>query len=150
VLRLRLVVPEIKRHVFHRVAAVSCLSQQLVEEIAEVALVLRRGRVQLAGELGELETGVVADAEELDQFVALRVGEVGELAGGEGEDDFFGGRVLFAEVGCVAEAERLGGCGGAEGLYVVCEEGWCQCLFCFVLFRFVLGGEEKRNSADIL
>jgi len=64
--RLGLVVPEIKRHVFHGIASISCLHQQLVEKIAEVALVLRRCRVEFAGELGGLQGRVIADAEQLD------------------------------------------------------------------------------------
>jgi hypothetical protein len=42
-------------------------------------------------------------------------GEVGHVGGGEFDNDFVGGGVLFAEVGRIAEAEWGFGCRKLEG-----------------------------------
>lgn len=134
--------PEIERHVGEIVNPVPALVQQLVHQVAKVALVLRGGRVELAGHFGGVGAGVVAHAEEFDEFGVLGGREGGvEEGGSEGYDDFAGGGVWLAHVGCVAEAERLGGCWGFEGAGLVCEIGDCGSaaveLVCHVVDRRV-------------
>ena len=58
---------------------------------------------------------VVARAGEFDKFETLGGGEGGEVGGAEFQDDFFRGRVRFAHVSCVAEAEGGFAGGGDEG-----------------------------------
>jgi hypothetical protein len=79
----------------------------------------------LAGELDDVRGGVVAGSGEFDEFGDLdggeTVGRVGKVGGRELADDFVGGGVEFAEVGCVAETEGGCGCWGCEGLCEVCD-----------------------------
>ena len=104
---------EIDGDVVELVAAFARFLHQRVDEVAEVALVLRLAFEHLAGELGDVGAGVVADAEEFDQREPFG-GEEGEVDGGEFEDDLECGRVRFAEVGRCAETERRVVCWGLE------------------------------------
>lgn len=96
------------------------LHDHAVDDVAEVAFVFGGGVEFLAGHFGGVGGGVVAGAEELDEFKALffRQVEVGEV---EVDDDFGLGRVGFAHVGSVAEAEgRFFGVGLLEGFGEAC------------------------------
>lgn len=70
-LLLRLMMSEIERNVLERVGSVARFGRQLGEEVAQVALVLGGRGVQFRGEFGGVRAGVVAHAEEFDQFVGL-------------------------------------------------------------------------------
>ncbi len=107
---LGLVVAEIERHVLEIVLVwIRRLVDHLAHQVAQIAFVLGLGLEFLAGDLDGVARGVVAHAGEFNQLVAvLRRGELGEVGRAEFHHDFFGGRVHFAHVGCVAEAERRG------------------------------------------
>ncbi len=107
--------PKIQRHILKHIAPILRLRHQRVHQIAQVAFILRLRFKHLAGHFHDVGIGVVAGAGQLDEFCALRVCEVGEVADAEFEDDFFLGRVRFAHVGCVAEAEGGVEGGGVEG-----------------------------------
>lgn len=113
--RLLPVVSEIKRHILERVGGIFGLGDERGDGLAQEALVLRLGVELLGGQLDQVRGGVVAGPGELDQLVALLRGEA-QVGGGELDDHLVGGRVRFAQVGGVAEAEGGGGCGGLEGL----------------------------------
>lgn len=98
---------KIQRHILKHITPIFRLSNQGIDEIAQVALVLRLGLEHLRGHLHDVGFGVVAGTDQFDQLDALGFGEGGEVARAEFEDDFLLGGVGFAYVGCVAEAEGL-------------------------------------------
>ena len=82
---------------------------------------------------------VVAHADELDELDALGLGEGGEVARAEVEDDFPGGWVRFAHVGRVAEAEGGGEGRGLEGFGEFCGRG-------SVMLRRVEDGRRVKRT----
>lgn len=103
--------PKIDRHIREIVVLGLALAARFphegVDDVFEVVFVLSLGGEGLAGHFDEVLLGVVAHAEEFDEFEALGRGE-GEVGGAEFEADFVGGRVGFAHVAGVAEAEGRG------------------------------------------
>lgn len=139
-LGLGLVVSKVKGQVFKGVGRVLCFGNQALDGVAQVALVLGLGLEQLGAHAHNGGRGVVARAQQLDQLVAL-LRRQAQVCRVELDDDLFGGGVLLAEVGCVAEAERGGVCGWLEGSGEFCEASECMS---------VIGGGgmvvERRNE----
>lgn len=109
--------PKIKRHVLEAIfVRIPGLGDEAVDEVAQVAFVLGLGLEFLRRHFDDVGCGVVADAGEFDQFVALGDCEEGrgEVGGRDFYHDFVRGGVVFAHVGGVAEAERGGERGWGE------------------------------------
>jgi len=106
----RLVMSEVERHILECICGVLCGDEKFGNAVAQEALVLGQGIEELAGHFYDFCGGVVAGPGEFYEFGGLDTGEA-EVGGGELDDDFVGGGMLFAQVGSVAEAEGGGGCG---------------------------------------
>jgi hypothetical protein len=115
---------KVKRHILKRILTLLALFHQGGDCVAEEALVLTLCVVFFTRDFEDVGGGIVAGTGELNQFGDLDLREIvrggGEVGRGELDDDFVGGGVRFAEVGCVAETEGCGRSRGCEGLCEIC------------------------------
>lgn len=116
---LGLVVAEIEGHVGEGVLGIPGLVEQVLDDVAQVALVLGLGLKVLGAHLDDLGIGVVARAGKLDELVALNFSEVREIGDAELDDNLALRRVVLAHVGGVSEAERSFAGGRLEGLRIL-------------------------------
>ena len=112
---LAAMVPEVKGYVGKGVALVARLRQQRADPVGQVPLVLGLAGEGLAAHAHDPARRVVAGAGELDELLELDAAQLGQLGGRKVDDNLRGGRVLLAEVGGVAEAQRPGPVGWGEG-----------------------------------
>jgi hypothetical protein len=110
---------KVKRHILKCICWVLCSNEEFGNAVAQEAFILGQGIEELAGHFYDFCGGVVAGPGEFYKFRGLDMGEP-EVGGGELNDDFVGGWVLFAEVGGITEAEGGGSGGDFEGAGKFC------------------------------
>lgn len=108
ILRLGLVVSQVKRDVGKGIALFGLLDQAL-DGVAQVAFVLRAGREFLARHAYKVRVRVVTRSNEFEECLALCLAQVfgHEVLGAKLDNDLVFGRMLFSQVCRVSETEDL-------------------------------------------
>lgn len=118
---LWLVMAEVQRDIGKGVTCLGFLDKR-VDGVCEVTLVLGTRAELFAGHADHVGLGVVASADQLEEGLALGLGEVRgcQILGGKLDNNLRFSGVLLTHVGCVTEAEDVGLRGQGKGLCEFC------------------------------
>lgn len=98
---------EIERNIFKRVGVVLRLGHQCVDQVSQITLVLGLGLEHFAAHFYQFRLGVVAGPYQLDELDALVFRQTGQVPDAKFKNNFLLGRMRFAHVSGIAEAERM-------------------------------------------